>query len=120
MRFTQQNAANAEQTASASEEMSARAQQMMEQIKILSAQVGGGNDAVTSQTHRGDIRQETHNKPARINPPVSRYKKQTPNRIEKSSVYYDEPTSDTNGNGNRKNAIPRRIDPEALIPMNKN
>ncbi|MCR4318971.1 MAG: methyl-accepting chemotaxis protein [Candidatus Brocadiaceae bacterium] len=120
--ITQQNAASAEETASASEEMSAQAQQMMEQIGILSAQVGGGNDAVTSQTRRGDIRQETHNKPARINPPVSRYKKQIPGRIEESSVYYDRPTSDTNGNGNgnRKNAIPRKTDPEAIIPMNKN
>ncbi len=117
---TQQNAANAEETASASEEMSAQAQQMMEQIGILSAQVGG-NDAVTSQTHRGDVRQETHNKPARINPPISRYKKQIPGRIEESSVYYDGPTSSTNGdgNGNRKNAIPHKTDPEAIISMNK-
>ena len=38
--FTQQNAANAEETASASEEMSARAQTLLEQVRILSEPVG--------------------------------------------------------------------------------
>ena len=39
-KVTQQNTANAEETASATEEMSAQAMHMKDQIGILSAQVG--------------------------------------------------------------------------------
>jgi methyl-accepting chemotaxis protein len=39
--ITQQNAANAEETASASEEMSAQAQNTKEQVDVLLSQVGG-------------------------------------------------------------------------------
>ncbi len=49
--ITQQNAANAEETASASEEMSAQAQNMKEQVGILAAQVGSsvGGESHTYQ-----------------------------------------------------------------------
>ena len=50
---TQQNAASAEETASASEEMSAQAQTLMDQIKVLTVQLGGTQE---SQTDSGNNR----------------------------------------------------------------
>ncbi len=44
---TQQIAANAEETASASEELAAQAETTMDQVLILSAQVGGGDNGVS-------------------------------------------------------------------------
>jgi hypothetical protein len=95
---------------------------MLEQIKILSAQVGGNKKAVKPQSHIG----ERYNKPARINTPDSRNQKQIPDRTDKtelrpgeSPVRYDRPTSDTKGNGNRnrRSETLHEIDPEAIIPM---
>ena len=45
---TQQNAANAEETASASEEMSAQSQTLLEQVRILSKEVGIEDDESTN------------------------------------------------------------------------
>jgi len=72
---TQQNAANAEETASASEEMSAQALNMKEQIGILAAQVGGSSRAdAQSDTHQRSsvnaslqIAHTQHVKPAKTN-----------------------------------------------------
>ena len=120
---TQNTAANAEETASASEELSAQAQNMLEQIKLLSAQVGSDKKDVKPQTHPG----ERYNKPARTNTPVSRDRKQIPDRIDKaelssgeSPVHYDSPTSVTKGNGKRRSEILHGTDPEAIIPRDSN
>jgi len=120
---TQNTAASAEETAASSEELSAQAQHMMKQIQILAAQVGGDEKAVKPQTHPG----ERDNKPARTNTPVSRNRKQIPDRVTnaefshgESSVHYDSPTSDTNGNGNGKSETLHETDPEAIIPMGSN
>jgi methyl-accepting chemotaxis protein len=49
---TQQNAANAEETASASEELSTQAQTLMDHIKVLATQVGGSKVNEVSDTHK--------------------------------------------------------------------
>ncbi|MFQ5751870.1 MAG: methyl-accepting chemotaxis protein [bacterium] len=120
---TQNTAASAEETASASEELSAQAQHMMEQIKILAAQVGGDNKTVKPQTHPG----ERYNKQARTNTPVSGNLKQIPDRLDNAAlstgeapVHHDRTTSDTKGNGNGRNEILHETDPEAIIPMESN
>ncbi len=90
---TQQNAANAEETASASEEMSAQAQTLMEQVNVLSKQIGGetSEPSVTSDKSYSNI-----------------------NQNDKETL--------TGGNGNDKNSISHHqpVDAEALIPMGKN
>jgi methyl-accepting chemotaxis protein len=53
--LTQQNAANAEETASASEELSAQAQNMKEQVDQLSLQVGSKADDEVSYTHQNSF-----------------------------------------------------------------
>ena len=54
--ITQQNAANAEETASASEEMSAQAQNMKEQVGILAVQVGSSVDNGESAYKKQSLR----------------------------------------------------------------
>jgi methyl-accepting chemotaxis protein len=89
---TQQNAANAEETASASEKMSVQTESLMEQIETLSSMVGG----------KGEGTLDTH--------------KKTPVRTSHQIAYRHDvkPTTKVKGNGHGTTEL------EALIPMGEN
>ncbi|MFQ5685413.1 MAG: methyl-accepting chemotaxis protein [Candidatus Scalindua sp.] len=98
---TQRNAANAEETASASEELSAQAHSLMEQVKILSTQVGGTGNGVShtkQKSSRGDIVtfQNVH-----------------------SSQTSHHGSDIIDSNGNDKEDVLYEDDPDAVIPMGK-
>ncbi|MCP4253580.1 MAG: DUF3365 domain-containing protein [Candidatus Scalindua sp.] len=64
---TQQNAASAEETASASEELSAQSQTLLDQVKVLSKEVGIGNndssDTNNNSHHNGSSKPAFHHIP---------------------------------------------------------
>ena len=91
---TQNTAANAEETASASEELSAQAQHMMEQIKILAAQVGGKVDDAATPA-------------GRIQEPLQRAQ---PGQRKLSTI-------NVKGKGDVKKQTGHTEDPDVLIPM---
>lgn len=73
--LTQQNAASSEETAAASEELSAQSLSLMEQVKILSAQVGGTGDEDVHQDDSVEVAltQQVHSKqPVRKVAPVKK------------------------------------------------
>ncbi|MGQ3685437.1 MAG: methyl-accepting chemotaxis protein [Candidatus Loosdrechtia sp.] len=120
---TQQNAANAEEMASASEEMSAQAQQIMEQVRILSVQVGNIENE-NHQTHRKFS--GAYYKPKGNDFAASGNKKQASHRKEKavsapetkeSFEYMYRQVPGKSGNGEKLK--PRKINPEAIIPMQR-
>jgi len=90
--ITQQTAANAEEAASASEELAAQAETTKEQIAILSSQVGGSADDGSS----------TYEKPS----------------VRARAIAYTPVTNRANGNGNGNGN--GSSEPEGLIPMGEN
>ncbi|GAX59517.1 methyl-accepting chemotaxis sensory transducer [Candidatus Scalindua japonica] len=75
---TQQNAANAEETASASEEMSAQALSLLDQVNILSKQVGDESDILTGSNKESlfqTTQHESFHKISNSTRPNDNYKK---------------------------------------------
>jgi methyl-accepting chemotaxis protein len=101
--ITQLNAANAEETASASEELSAQAQTMKDEVVALSLQVGAKVDGEISHVYRNDREQEYHKPPQRTH-----------------SEHNELATANVGGNGDSVKNVLHDADLEAVIPMGEN
>ncbi len=107
---TQQNAAIAEEAASASEELSAQTYTLMEQIKLLSSQVGGTGDGALHPEDEPLTKE---------NSPTSPLYKGSAREIETSHTHKTEP--DNKGVDDVKGGedAPHKIDPGSVIPMSE-
>ena len=97
--ITQQNAANAEESASASEELTAQANALIEQVDILSAQVGGGVDGELDINQKGSVRMNQE--------PIQGTQ----------SKRREESTTRVKGNGDIRKPVDHRDASEELISM---
>ncbi len=104
---TQQNAASAEETASASEEMSAQAQFLMNQIKVLTGQLGGTRESQTASGKR--------NVKANGNQPYKTIG--TQRNMMKPHVIDEMPHANARTNGDNKYGSQQIANPDQLIPM---
>ena len=105
--ITQQNAASAEETASASEEMSAQAQTLMDHIKVLSVQLGDTKESQTDSEKRS-VKSNTIQTSKSISTQVKRLKQH---------AIDDMPHDNTRTNGDNKDSSQQMTNPDQLIPM---
>jgi methyl-accepting chemotaxis protein len=102
---TQQNASNAEETATASEELSAQAQNLIGQVKILSALVVGKNGEISnSLADTGE--QSVH---------TGQTSEALPQEERKSTAGLKD--NRLEGNGDDREDVHHVTNPDALIPM---
>jgi methyl-accepting chemotaxis protein len=109
---TQGNAANAEETASASEEMTAQSQSLMEQIGTLASLVGGKGEGVSRS--KGETLKV--NRPHREHSGQIEHRAKGANRSVQKAI----PGEIGNGNGGGRQKVSAKTDPEAVIPMGEN
>ncbi|MGR3293968.1 MAG: hypothetical protein ACUZ9M_08160, partial [Candidatus Scalindua sp.] len=101
--ITQQNAANAEETASASEEMSAQTENLMDQIGVLAALVGGTTGSGVSGAGEKKAIRDTS--------------AQSSSGVKSTKQSY---TAVSGSKGGRAKKAPHKAELEALIPMGEN
>jgi len=109
---TQQNAANAEEMASASEELSAQAENLKDIVYELSVQIGAGKRKKHVQKEEKTTKRKETN---RRQPALA-----TQNKQKEQLSSYKKTEKKGNGDGIYKNAERDKTNPEDIIPLDDN